>query len=193
MSTEVVFAPWSGKKSTSSDTKMYFQGDKMYYQSSYISMYMDKENTFTVIHPQQTIVWNKGKIKADKIREMTANAVQDTLFKYSTVASCKETKDPSGRVFKELTLIPYKSSKILSTVQSVVYYYDVKEDRLYRSEIYYKGKSPKLRESTTYKIIDYNYKRKSMPVTAISEVFDSKGKLLAIWQGYELIDQRSKQ
>ncbi len=191
MITEVVFTAESGNKSTSNDTKMYFQGDKMFYQSGYVSMYMDKENTFTIIHPQRTIVWNKGNMKADKIREMTANAVQDTLFKYSTVASCKDSKDPSGKTLKEIILTPYKSSKILSTVQSVVYYYDMKEDRLYRSEIYYKGKSQKLRESTTYKMVDYNYKKKSLQASAMSEVFDSKGRLLTIWKGYELLDQRT--
>lgn len=193
MTSEVVFSPETGKQSTSANTKMYFQGDKLYYQSPYISMYMDKENTFTVIHPQQTIVWNKGKIEADKIKEMTAGAVQDSLFKYSTVASCKEVKDASGKLRKEITLIPYKSSKLLSTVQSVVYYYDQKEDRLQRSEIYYKGRSAKLRESTTYKTIDYDYKKKNLFATALSEVLDSKGKLLPAWKGYELIDQRFKQ
>ncbi|MFN3402658.1 MAG: hypothetical protein ACK40G_01095 [Cytophagaceae bacterium] len=169
-------------------TTVLIKGDKVQYESSYLNMYMDEKNTFTIIHPQKLIVRADGGLrnKVDKVEAFAT--IQDTLFKRSTVQSCMETIT-EGKKVKEITLIPDNLMQNATMINKIIYSYDLKEKRVYQTRIFFLPQSPKKEEIITYNSLNYNSKEKIF-TKAENMVFTDQGKLQSIYKNYEFIDNR---
>ncbi len=189
MQVNTVYNPEYAKNDSDVRVRMYLSTDKMQYESSYVSLYQDPHDAFTIVHPQKLIVWNQGgALREQKESYATLLSISDTLFARSKVISCRNMEE-DGRRLREVVLQPDAGYRRSRRVQQVVYHYDLSEKRVYRSTIYYTEEASRQRETTTYHRLSFD--QSAMPFSRAERViFQASGKPVGKYSGYEIIDNR---
>lgn len=189
MGIETEYRPAAHKPATSVEVKMQVADGKVYCESGYVSAYIDREDAFTVVHPQRTIYRSKGGNNALALQNTRAVAVlQDSLLRTSRVLGCRRTVE-LGKDVQEITLEPRESVRKATRISTIRFYYDPAAAQVVRVVNAYLPEHPVRQETVTYHAIDFGSKR-DMSRSARARVMTGNGKLLPAYKNYTLIDNR---
>jgi hypothetical protein len=140
--------------------KMILKGNSLVYESDYISIYQDDKEVYTLVHPQKVIV--KSKPNSAKIKEMRmkkGGVLQDSVFKVSTLKSCTDGFLNSSPVRITELALTEQGSKTFK-VTKIVYYFNEKENRLDKQELYYIPGAKIVKQEILFKEMSFDYKGK---------------------------------
>jgi hypothetical protein len=188
MEVETDYRQGSDKTDTRVSTSIHVSGYSKQYESNLVSYYTDRNQTFTVIHPEKLIYWQDGEITANQDNYAVITMLMDSLFKHSKLDYCRELKY-EGRKVKEIKFTPDEKFKKSTQIRALVYYFDVKENRIYRLVTYFLETSEKEKQVVTYHSLSFNSKYK-MFTSARNKIFSGKGTLNEKFRNYKIVDQR---
>lgn len=168
---------------------MMYKDYQLHVLSDMLNTYADTTTVVSVSGlTKKIVVGSNSKVQFLKMLNNTSQMSDSLLWKNFNVNSCKAI---SGH--KEYNHeVVLQAKKINAEVRQISYLYNQQSSALYKVTNKY-SKSAQLEELyyTFYKI-DYAYNGSGIKTkNIISLFFDSKGKLLPAYVGYELIDQRN--
>lgn len=177
----------SSQPQTLVKTVMAVQPGKMLYENEYVSMYVDEDEAFTVLHPQSKILQQKGIGKnydqSEKIKRVAE--IQDSLVRTGTVIFCRKAKDNPS--LTELAIEPAPGVKKQLNLIRIRFKVDAQEKKIYEVVNVFGENSLKMREVTSYKEVNFDYQGKIF-TKARNKIYDSKGNLKTAFRYFELID-----
>ncbi|MBD0256966.1 MAG: hypothetical protein ICV83_14705 [Cytophagales bacterium] len=173
------------------DLKVTATAKKLAYESTYLAVYRDEKDQFTVIHPQRTIL----HARAGKVTEATDGAVpagqltalQQRFMKRCRIASCRDTVY-AGQAAKVMVLLPDPKDQAQYQIKRITNYVLVRSVTVPRQVIEYTEGHGLDRQVVNYHAVDLDYRGKA-PGPARAAVFASPGKLLARYQGYRVEEE----
>jgi hypothetical protein len=173
------------------DLKVTATARKLAYESTYLAVYRDEKDQFTVIHPQRTILHARaGKTTEATDGEALAGqltALQQGFMKRCRIASCRDTVY-AGQAAKVMELLPDPKDQAQYHIRRITNYVLVKSVTVPRQVIEYAEGHGLDRQVVNYHALDLDYRGKA-PGPARAAVFASTGKLLARYQGYRVEEE----
>ncbi len=186
---ETEYNPALGKPATQVEVKMQLADGKVFCESGYVAAYIDREDAFTVVHPQKAIYRSKGGKTALALQNTQSVAVlQDSLLRTSRVIGSRNVT-VGGKSVQEITVEPRESVRKATKISTIRFYYDPVAEQLARVVNTYAAGHQVQRETITYHAIDFGNKR-NLDRTALDRVMGGNGKLLPAYKNYTLIDNR---
>lgn len=171
------------------DVKMYTGEQNYRFISSDVSVFQDKQYTFTVIHSKKNIYWAESGIAANKDERMKqVKDLQDSLFRSYQKVMC--TSDANG--IKHIALIPNKKWTDVMQISSVDYYIHSTKKEMIKQVINYTTSKKIKSVEYFFKEVVYDYKKMDLSGSVKSLFLASDVKLKAPYTGYKLIDVRKK-
>ncbi|MES2730612.1 MAG: hypothetical protein V4714_02650 [Bacteroidota bacterium] len=164
--------------------------NRMMYESTYLSVFQDEKDVFTVIHPRHSIIQTKANPGVGKGKEAMANNVvigQQKLMQACTVQQCRDTLY-EGKLTKIIELVPHAKAMEMYHIKRLTYYYTPAEDRMRKQEIAYTADYSMDRQIITYYTIDLDYQGK-LPKSAYAQIFEGGNKhkkLRAAYRQYKI-------
>jgi hypothetical protein len=164
---------------------------KLAYESTYLAVYRDEKDMFTVIHPQRTIL----HARAERMPEQAGGealagqltAIQQGFMRRCGIASCRDTVY-AGQAAKVMELLPDPKDQAQYHIKRITNYVLVKSQTVPRQVIEYAEGHGLDRQVVNYHAVDLDYRGKA-PGPARAAVFAAPGKLLARYQGYRLEEE----
>ena len=164
---------------------------KLAYESTYLAVYRDEKDQFTVIHPQRTILHARaGRMPEETGGEALAGqltALQQGFMKRCRIASCRDTVF-AGQAAKVMELRPDPQDQAEYHIRRITNYVLVKSRTVPRQVIEYAEGHGLDRQVVNYHAVDLDYRGKA-PGPARAAVFAAPGKLLARYQGYRVEEE----
>jgi|GEM_PF-2339978 len=164
---------------------------KLAYESTYLAVYRDEKDQFTVIHPQRTILHARAEQSAEATGgEALAGqltALQQGFVKRCRIAACRDTLY-AGQAAKVMELLPDPKDQAEYHVKRITNYVLVRSQTVPRQVIEYVEGHGLDRQVVNYHAVDLNYRGKP-PGPARAAVFAAPGKLLARYQGYRVEEE----
>lgn len=151
--------------------------NRMIYESTYLSVYQDEKDVFTVIHPRKAIIWSKPDPDVSKGKEVMAQNMvigQQKLMQACTVRQCRDTTY-EGKPTKIIEMVPDAKAKEDYHIERIVYYYTPSESRMRKQEIDFTANYKIDRQIITYYAMNLNYRSK-LPKSAYAEIFEGSNK-----------------
>ncbi|MGB0522469.1 MAG: hypothetical protein ACPGJS_05890 [Flammeovirgaceae bacterium] len=160
----------------------------MAYQSSYIEVYQDEAESYTVIHPQKTIICAKKNASASAASKQdfakSLGKVQQDLLQLTEVSKC-ETGTWKGKPIQVIELETTKEGQQKYNIKKLIYFYDTTSQSVVKQWIEYVPDHKYKRQIATYHQLDLNYKGQ-VAKQARSRIFTAKNQLHKSYQGYKL-------
>lgn len=173
------------------DVKMTITGKELFYESTYLAVFRDGKDVFTVIHPQRTILHSRPEQTAEeKGQELLSRqlmALQQGFVKRCRIASCRDTVY-AGQAAKVMQLLPGPEDQAEYHIRRITNYVLVKSLTVPRQVIEYAEGYGLERQVVNYHVVDLAYKGK-LPRSARDCVYAAPGKLLARYQGYQVEEE----
>jgi hypothetical protein len=177
----------NGSKNPVIDFKITKSSDRLFYESTLMSMYIDKNNSYLIVPEQKQIVQSKSDADindADNLNNIIQ--LQDSIVKTSKVVDCKD-EEYNGKMYRTISLEPVRAIKEKKKVKGMKYYFNIDDNNLYMVVIYYDYTNPVLQQVYTYHEINFNYK-KNIAKSAKDMIYTSAGQLKNKYLGYEIIN-----
>lgn len=158
------------------------------YKSTYIEVYQDNEESYTVIHPQKTIICAKKKT-SNQLKEKNGFAqdfgkVQEDLLLHTTLTN-EKVGTWQGKSVKIIELQTTVVGKEKYNIEKLTYYYDLASKQVVKQWIDYAPDYKLKRQIATYHELDLDYKGK-IKKSAKSSIYTAKNQLHKSYQGYKL-------
>ena len=173
------------------DVKMTITGKEIFYESTYLAVFRDGKDVFTVIHPQRTIVHARpeqtAEAKGQELLSRQLMALQQGFVKRCQIASCRDTVY-AGQAAKVMQLLPGPEDQAEYHIRRITNYVLVKSLTVPRQVIEYAEGYGLERQVVNYHVVDMAYKGK-LPRSARDCVYAAPGKLLARYQGYQVEEE----
>jgi hypothetical protein len=169
---------------------MMYKDYQLHVLSDVLNTYADTNTVVSLSRlTKKIIVGSNTKTQFSNMLNNTSQMSDSLLWKNFGVSSCKAVAGHK-EYNQELVL---QAKKTNAEVRQIVYLYHQQSAALYKVTNKY-SKSAQLEElNYTFYKIDYQYSGSDIKSKNINSFFfDSKGKLLPAYAGYELIDQRNK-
>ncbi len=169
-----------------------FAQGKIFYESKYFAFYQDKEDVFTIIHQNKTIIWSKpdknGAKSSDPALFMEKfTGQQDELIQKAKISSCKDVK-LEGKKFKELVLDVNEDEQKKFNIKRLTYYLNANTSHVEKQIIDFKKGYKIERQIVLFKDIDLAFKSTSYE-SAYQQIFKKNGKLSSAYAGYKVEKQ----
>ena len=160
---------------------------KMLYENELVSMYVDEDESYTILHPELRIVHNKGMGREyDQTERIKRSAeIQDSIVRTGRLIYCKASKKVTGS--KEIAIEPSLAVKSKTNLNLIRFTLDEERGLIVRVENSYNSRSVKKSDLIEYHKIDFDFKGKLFS-KARSKVFDRSGLLKTAYKYYEVID-----
>lgn len=184
-------APSNASKTSTSDVELHVGATQSRYISKEALMYIDQENTFTVIPSKKMIYWtavNQKEGKEERAQKLTM--MQDKLFDMSTVGECMVVSPKDG-YNKMITLIPNQKAKDYYQVDKITFYIDSKEKAMKKIILSYSSANKLESVELTYHKIDYYNKSQDLGKPVKPLFITTKGDLTPAYTEYKLVDTRN--
>jgi hypothetical protein len=182
----------AGSKMPDSETnvEVFMSAHQLHYVSDMLTTYQDEKDAFAVLPQRKMIVWSGGGKRPDaESKKALAAHIQDTLITVSKITKCAVVES-QGRTHKQVTMIPYKKAIEAFRINRVEYFIDASQKRIEKVNTFYRPGEEIVMQSITYHELELNYVGTSLQKPVYEQIFNSSGKLLARYKGYQLIDNR---
>jgi|GEM_PF-5600012 len=157
--------------------------DYTHYKTDDVEFFQDTAHLVLIIDKSKSIVVSGSSLDYYRNRNSKSFAIyRDSLFNAKDISSFQEYADRQGRVLQALTLSPVDDA----TLNKTIYHYDVKKNKVVKSETFYKNNAL-LSETVVIEEEDYNYKLSDQK-PALFNVVDRNMHLLPKYQGYTFVD-----
>lgn len=165
--------------------------NKLFYESTYLAIYQDEQDIYTVIHPQKTIIHSKPE-KTSTTENQAAIAghfstLQQRLLERCEVQACRDTVY-SGQRARIITLQPHKEDQEQYHIGQIVNYLIPSKATIVKQIISFTDGYPLQKQIVVYHTVDLDYRGKR-PASARSNVLNASGKLLPNYRGYRLEEE----
>lgn len=173
----------------SSEVKMYKNINNMHFFSDQVNIYTDKTESFMVIKGQKLIMGSTTPPNSMKsVFSDDFLSFKAKFMKSCEVQSCIVIDSLQG--IKEVSLVISKENKEVLSINSMIYRYSIKENKIISTTVNY-SKPYKLK-TMTINYIDFQPISTYTFSKARKYILESKGKLVENYKGYEFIDDREK-
>jgi hypothetical protein len=173
------------------DLKMTITGKELFYESTYLAVYRDEKDVFTVIHPQRTIVHSRPEqlpeAQGQDVLSRQLAALQQGFIKRSRVTACRDTVY-AGQAAKVMELLPDPQDQAQYHIKRITNYVLTGSLTVPRQVIEYAEGHGLARQVVNYHALDLDYKGKQ-PKSARACVYAAPGKLLDKYQGYQVEEE----
>lgn len=169
---------------------MVYDNYQLHVLSDMMNTYADTVTIISVSKlTKKIVVGNNTKKQFSKMLNSTAQLSDSSLWSNFTVSSC-QTVSNHKEYDRQTVLQPKKKG---SPLKEVSYFYRKDAAALYKMRNTYNSSSELQELNYTFYKVDHAYKGADIKSKNVMSIFfDSKGKLLPAYTGYELIDQRNK-
>lgn len=180
----------TGTETKRMNIKMYMSFDIVHYESDFISVYLDNNDFFLVLHEEKTVFKKKSnrKVAEDDLLKTFNNYAESfkLLIEKAESITCRTFHFNETTDLKMFVVKP-KSEKF-DKIETVKYYYDINKERLYKIVTDFKNNKPLIQQKTIYKTVNSDYKKKKLK-PAEKMIYDLSGKLLSKYKNYTLINE----
>ncbi len=172
------------------EVKLTITNQRIFYQSTYMEVYQDAREIYTVIHPQKNIVCtrkNPAQTVSSQTQDMVQNLarIQEDLVQLTTVRKC-EPATWQGKPIRIIELHTTAAGQKKYHIQKLTYYYDPVREIVLKQWIDYTPDHSTLRQQVaTYHTLNVRYKGK-IPPDARSCIFKTGTHLRDSYQGYTI-------
>ncbi|WP_314510690.1 hypothetical protein [Xanthocytophaga agilis] len=173
--------------------EVYVGKDKVYYSSSDITCMQDKKQTISIFPDSHRILVGKTNTAARKasIDGQWRKIVRDTLLTCATITECKSELLEGIPVYK-LVFSIFPQRQILLGMRELIIWVDADSKITRQMEMVYPTGSTIEKTRMSFSVPKrIKVDSAPVPVSASALVWDSKGTLLPVWKGYEIV-QTSK-
>ena len=163
--------------------------NRLAYESDQVNIYVDTDYVVAVMHQSRTIKISPNDEGIDHVKTLQRKNqmlnLQQNWIKESQIRSCKDAFYEEVKC-KQITIKPSKEIFGDTKIEYMSFYLDIDHESLKKVNIHYKGHKSLASQTIEYKEINYNYKKQE-PKPAIRYIFDRKGRPLAAYGSYKII------
>lgn len=172
------------------EVKMYISEKGLVYESDKFSMYQDKDDIITAIHPQKRLIWAGGKgntvVKEGDVKAMTESQI--AFLENARVASCEDVVQ-NGKKMKKIGLIVDEKVRDAYKAKDIVFYYNISNKFMEKVSVFFEENYMLNAQTVTYKAMDTDYKGFKF-ISAKERVLSKSGKPQGRYAGYNLINAK---
>ena len=170
--------------------KMFVSENELVYESDKFSMYQDKNDIITAIHPEKKLIWAGGKGNAG-ISEADLKSMgegQLAFIEKARIASCEEVMQ-NGKRLKKIDLIVDEEIRDAFKAKDVVFYYNISDKTMAKVAVFFERGAPISSQTIAYKAMNTDYKGFKFS-SAKERVLSKSGKPQGRYAGYNLINAK---
>lgn len=184
----------NGKTTTSETTMELLTSDtRMQVVSKEMEVYQDAGSIITVVPANKTINLAKSDLKSFReSRGKSLAALRDTFLMISDIQECADVTDKSFHTDKRVTLKLRPGAERMLGISTVTMYIDTRNQEIRKAVIKPSGGGRVSSIEITFNRVDYDYQTSAFNRPIAEQFMSHQGTLLPRYQGYTLVDSRTK-